>query len=61
MLQIADLLIGAVSYVNRGLSGNLAKNVLIERIKKRSNYELTKSTLLKEGKVNLFVWEAREF
>ncbi|MBN1513881.1 MAG: DUF3800 domain-containing protein [Phycisphaerae bacterium] len=60
LLQLADLLIGAVSYVNRGLSGNRAKERLIEAIKHRSGYSLTGTTLLKEDKFNLFRWRAQE-
>lgn len=57
-LQLADLLIGAVSYVNRELSGNAGKLALIERIRQRSEYDLTRTTLLREEKFNLFRWQA---
>jgi len=60
LLQLADLLIGAVSYVNRGLTANSAKVSLIERIRERSGYSLTKTNLLRENKLNLFVWQASE-
>jgi len=60
LLQLADLLIGAVSYANRGLYGNSAKVALVERMRERSGYSLTKTTLLKEDKVNLFIWQATE-
>ena len=60
LLQLADLLIGAISYLNRGLSSSPIKLKLIERMKKRSHYELTKTTLLLEKKVNLFRWHASE-
>jgi hypothetical protein len=56
-LQIADLLIGALSYLHRGLNDNSAKLALIERIKERSHYSLTKNTLLRENKVNLLIWQ----
>lgn len=59
-LQLADLLIGAVSYVNRGLHGNSGKIALIERMKRRSKYQLNRTTLLREEKVNLFRWQAQE-
>lgn len=59
-LQLADLLIGAISYVNRGLKKNAGKMALIERMQQRSRYDLTRSTLLREEKVNLFRWHAAE-
>lgn len=60
LLQVADLLIGVLSYVNRGWSGNAAKKALVERMRRRSGYSLTQTTLLRENKVNLFRWEASE-
>jgi len=60
LLQLADLLIGIISYVNRGLYGNSAKVALVERMRERSGYSLTKTTLLRENKVNLFMWRATE-
>jgi len=59
-LQLADLLIGTISYANRKLNTNAAKVALVERVKLRSHYSLTRTTLLREDKVNLFQWEARE-
>jgi hypothetical protein len=59
-LQLADLLIGAVSYVNRGLSANAGKMQIVQRMRERSHYTLTASTLLRENKLNLFRWHARE-
>ncbi len=44
-LQLADLLIGAISYLNRGLHGSQAKETLIARIQERSGYSLTMTTL----------------
>jgi hypothetical protein len=60
ILQLADMLIGIISYVNRNLSGNSAKEALVERMRMRSGYQLTKKTLLKEDKVNLLLWQATE-
>jgi hypothetical protein len=59
-LAMADLLIGAIAHANRGLQGSLAKQKLVERMRQRSNYHLTMTTLLREEKVNLFVWRAME-
>jgi len=59
-LALADLLVGAVAYANRELSGSPAKERLVERMRQRSNYRLTLTTLLQEEKVNLFRWQAME-
>ena len=60
ILQLTDLLVGATAYVNRGLANSKAKNELIQLIKHRSKYSLTKSTLLKERKFNVFIWEPQK-
>ena len=59
-LQLADMLIGAVSYVNRELHGNAGKLALVKRMQERSGYGLGRTTLYRESKVNLFCWEAQE-
>ncbi|MCC2606929.1 DUF3800 domain-containing protein [Planctobacterium marinum] len=56
-LQVADLLIGALAYLHRGLNANAAKSALISRIRDRSGYKLTHSTLQRESKFNLLVWQ----
>lgn len=59
-VQLADLLIGAISYVNRDLATNKAKLAVIEKIKENtksltySGYTLRHSTLLREDKFNIF-------
>lgn len=58
LIQIADLLIGAVTYHNRGLSGNVGKSKLVQKIMKRSGYTLSKTTLVRERKMNLLKWSA---
>lgn len=59
-LQLADLLIGTIAYVNRGLSSSTAKRRLVDRMRERSGYALTHTTLLREDKVNLLRWGATE-
>ena len=59
LLQITDLLIGAIGYLHRGLHENAAKVKLIERMKERSGYSLMKSTLFREEKMNIFLWKPR--
>lgn len=60
LVQLADLLIGAVSYTSRDLSTSAAKVALVERMRHRSGYSLSQTTLLRERKVNLFFWRASE-
>jgi hypothetical protein len=60
LIQLVDLLIGAISYVNRKLSGNRGKEELVDKIRKDSGYLLTMSTLLREDKMNLFFWNPNE-
>jgi hypothetical protein len=59
-LQLTDLLIGIVSAAHRNVTTSPAKLRLVDRMRKRSGYSLLKTTLLREDKVNLFRWEARE-
>jgi hypothetical protein len=59
LLQLADLLIGAVGYANRGLDTSAAKLSLIARIKTRSRKKLTSSTWMREEKFNLFFWRPK--
>ena len=62
-MQLVDILIGAVMYQNRVFpeehQQSETKLALIELLREKSGYQLTKSTLLKEEKFNIFVWQAR--
>ncbi|MDH7462183.1 DUF3800 domain-containing protein [Chitinophagaceae bacterium 26-R-25] len=60
MIQLADVLVGAIGYVNRGKSDSMAKKELIDLIRHRSKYSLTKSTLLREEKFNIFIWQPQK-
>lgn len=44
MIQLADLLVGAVSYANREGRGNGGKETFVERMRERSGYSLTRTT-----------------
>lgn len=57
LMQVSDILIGALAYNFRQLDTNRGKLALIQRIKQRSGYKLTNTTLLREEKFNLFVWK----
>lgn len=63
VLQICDLLIGALSFFHRGLyfseDSSAAKKQLIEEIIKKSGSNLLESTLRSENKFNLFIWQPR--
>lgn len=55
ILQLADLIIGAVGYHNRNIiNGSNAKKELVEYIQKKSGYSLERSTYPSEQKFNLF-------
>jgi hypothetical protein len=60
VLQLADLLIGAMQFLNRTDVKSEAKKTIIERMKARSGYDLLKSTLVREPKTNIFYWKARD-
>lgn len=59
-LQLADVIIGAVSFVNRGRDqqpgANAGKMKVVNHIRKKSGYALNRTTLYRESKVNVFVW-----
>lgn len=61
LLQLADILIGAISYLNRNENEkenySQSKMNLIETIINSSGYNLRKSTFLSEEKFNLFFME----
>ncbi len=58
IMQLADLLIGAIGYRNRKVYDNedcsWAKKELMMHVINRSGYSLTKNTMLSEKKFNLF-------
>jgi len=60
LLQLTDILIGAIQYVGRGAATSTAKQRLVRRIQERTGLTLQKSTLITESKFNLFVWRAQE-
>lgn len=60
LMQLSDLLIGAVSYSNRGLNSNPAKVKLIEHIEESSGRSIKKTTPKVETKFNIFKWMPKE-
>lgn len=60
ILQLSDILIGAVGYNSRDLDGSNAKLELMELIKLKSGYSWNKNTLYKEEKFNMLFWSAKK-
>jgi hypothetical protein len=57
LLQLADLVMGAVTYANRERNQSDAKLSMVARLRERTGFSLTRSTWLREPKFNLLVWE----
>ncbi len=61
LLQIADLLIGALTYANRGLATSLAKTAIVERLRARLGPNaLSRTSTFAATKFNILVWRAQE-
>lgn len=61
LLQVTDLLLGALNYHVRGLKTSATKRLLIERIRRRTNgWDLGQTTWLCETKFNILNWRSRE-
>lgn len=56
IMQITDILIGAIGYINRGRFDSNAKLKLIDHIRKESGKSLVASTYSSENKFNIFLW-----
>jgi Protein of unknown function (DUF3800) len=63
IMQLSDLLIGAISFFNRGLYDapmySTAKKTVIDEIIRSTNISLAESTSKWESKFNLFIWYPR--
>lgn len=60
IIQIADVLMGAVIFANRYneyKNRSETKKEIVRLIKEKTSYSLTRSTYLSENKFNLFFWE----
>lgn len=56
LIQLCDLLIGALVYANRGEYNSSAKKRLVDLIKDKTGYTLNRTTLLREDKFNILIW-----
>lgn len=61
VLQLADLLVGALSYANRGLHESPAKVALVDRIAARLGHSLDRTTARTEKKFNVLRWSPQQF
>lgn len=59
ILQLVDLLIGALSYENRGLSTSETKLKLVKHIKEKTGLTLKAKTAYGQTKFNLFTFQPR--
>ncbi len=57
LMQMADLMMGAINYHIRGLHQVIAKNKLVEKIQSHTQINLNRSTRKDERKFNLFYIE----
>lgn len=61
LLQITDLLIGALTYANRGLATSPAKTAIIARLNERLGPQaLTRTSTFAAVKFNILMWRAQE-
>lgn len=59
LMQIVDILSGALSYTHRGLEGNEGKKKLIEVIEKSIGKKMLTSSAVDEDKFNVLIWKPR--
>lgn len=60
ILQVNDILIGALSYHYRKLSTNPVKLNILNEIKKLSQIELDTTSYCSNTKFNIFIWRSRD-
>ena len=61
LLQIADLLIGSLTYANRGLNISIAKTAVLDRLREKLGEQvLIKTSDLSSTKFNVLLWQAQE-
>lgn len=58
LVQLADFLLGAVGYANRGLKTSEAKVALLRRIQGQHKYVLDKTSFYEESKMNILIWKS---
>lgn len=59
LMQICDLLLGAICYENRKIRNNEGKLKLIDLIKERTEHSLIEKTYPSVYKMNILIWEPK--
>lgn len=59
IMQLVDLLIGALSYAHRGLGKNQGKNKIIKVIEEKTERKIKASSERNESKFNVLVWKPK--
>jgi hypothetical protein len=59
-IQLADLLTGAVSYINRKQTKSTAKLAVANDVNQLSGHRLMHGTIREEKKCNIFIWRPKE-
>lgn len=59
LIQLSDLMTGALSYFHRGLEGSEAKKSIITKLRERSGHNLLCSTPPRVEKFNVLVWHPK--
>ena len=58
LLQITDLLVGALTYANRGLGNNTAKAIIIKQLQENlGENALSETSFRTAAKFNILVWQ----
>lgn len=60
ILQINDIIIGALSYHYRNLNKNVSKLRILSEIKKLYNNSLDESSYYSNTKFNIFIWKSKD-
>jgi len=59
LMQMCDIITGAISYRNRGLLTSSSKTELANMLECSTHQDLCTSSVVREAKCNVFVWHAR--
>lgn len=57
LMQLVDILIGAITYSNRELNSSNSKMRLVNEMKQLSGLSLNHTTSINSNKVNIFLWD----